>query len=58
MTQQDPGKQIAGQGVKRNPAEDDISSKTLRNLVPFTIKHLLKPPRTVPISVFTGWPGQ
>ena len=52
MTQDDPGKQIEGQGPKRHPAEDDIQSKTLRNLVQFGIKHILKPPRSVPIGVY------
>jgi hypothetical protein len=52
MTQPDPAKQIEGQGVKRHPAEDDIHSAALRNLVQVGIKHVLKPPRTVPIGVY------
>jgi neutral ceramidase len=52
MTQEDTSKQIEGQGVKRHPAQDDIQSETLRNLVQFVIKDILKPPRTVPIGVY------
>jgi neutral ceramidase len=52
MTQQDPKKQVEGQGVKRNPAEDDIQSPYLRDLAMYAIRLILKPPRAVPIGVY------
>lgn len=52
MTQTDPAKQVEGQGVKRHPAEDDIHPRAARDLVQFGIKHVLKPPRAVPIGVY------
>lgn len=52
MVQTDPARQVEGQGVKRHPAEDDIRSKSARGLVQFGIKHILKPPRSVPIGVY------
>ncbi len=52
MTQQDPKRQVEGQGVKRHPAEDDSQSGDLRDLAQFGIRHILKPPRTVPIGVY------
>jgi hypothetical protein len=52
MTQPDPAKQIEGQGVKRHPAEDDVHPQAARDLVQFGIKHVLKPPRSVPIGVY------
>ena len=52
MVQSDPARQVKGQGVKRHPAEDDIRSESTRDLVQFGIKHILKPPRRVPIGVY------
>lgn len=52
MVQTDPARQAKGQGVKRHPAEDDIRSKGTRDLVQLGIKHILKPPRRVPIGVY------
>lgn len=52
MTQLDPARQIKGQGLKRHPGADDLQSKNLRDLVQFGIKHVLKPPQTVPVAVY------
>jgi len=52
MTQTDASRQVKRQGVKRHPAEDDVPSKNTRDLVQFGIKHILKPPGSVPLGVY------
>ena len=52
MTQPDPEKQIEGQGVKRLPLEDDVSSKTLITMYPWIVEQFLAPPQIVPIGVY------
>jgi neutral ceramidase len=52
MTQEDPEKQMEGQGPKRHPLQDDVNSEMVRSLLLSAFRHILKPPQSVPLGVY------